>query len=101
MRTTLLSAAALAAVIAAGLVHGAWTNRWQRSAALEEGVARLAQVPRELGAWAGEPLDMDARQMDRTGGSGYVARRYVTRFDRGAVSGLLLCGRARPGAGHT
>jgi hypothetical protein len=101
MRVILLTVVAVAAVIAVGLVQGSWTDRWGNSAALEEAAARLDRVPWQVGDWQGKELEMDARQMARSGVARYLARRYQNRFDHTSISILLLCGRAGPVSVHT
>ena len=45
MSKLLLFLAALAVILGGGLAHGAWTERWHRSAELESAAARLLKVP--------------------------------------------------------
>ncbi len=51
MTRALTFAAGLAVVIASGLVYGAWTQRWQKSADLEARAAKLRELPDEFGRW--------------------------------------------------
>src|SRR5260370_30488546 len=46
-------AAAIASVtlVATGLLHGYWTDRWQTPPELAEAGARLAKIPTTLGDW--------------------------------------------------
>jgi hypothetical protein len=92
---------ALALVIAAGLVHGRWTQRWSASRAVEDAVARLGQVPTNVGAWQGRLLEMDREQLARANIAGHVARRYGRRDGTAAVTILLVCGLPGPIAVHT
>jgi hypothetical protein len=101
MREILLTIGALAALVAASLVHGAWTNRWRKSAALEEAVAGLERMPSRLGGWRGEDLEMDPRQFARGGVDGWKAMRYTDSFDASSITTLLLVGRPGPVSVHT
>jgi hypothetical protein len=104
--------AAVTLIIGAGLVHGAWTNRWRPSQALVARAARLDSVPMVIGAWTGEPYAMSQRTLVAAGAVNHLARRY-TNAGRGiTMSVLLLCGlpgdisthtpeACYPGAGYT
>jgi hypothetical protein len=92
---------ALALVIAAGLVHGQWTQRWSVSHAVENAVARLERVPMTLGDWKGRSLTMDREQLAMAEIAGYVARRYERSGGGTAVTVLLVCGRPGPISVHT
>jgi hypothetical protein len=94
-------AIALALIIAAGLVHGQWTQRWTTSHAVETAVARLGRVPMNFGDWRGRSLEMDREQLAMAEIDGYVARRYVDRHGAAAVTILLVCGRPGPISVHT
>jgi hypothetical protein len=99
LRTVLL---ALAAALVAGesYVHGLWTNRWSNSRALEEAVARLQQVPVQVGDWSAETRELDRRTLAQAGFAGYLSRTY-RRPDGFAVNVLLACGPAGPLSLHT
>ena len=43
--------AGLAVVIGSGVVYGAWTQRWQKSADLEAQAAKLRNLPEQVGSW--------------------------------------------------
>ncbi len=49
MKNPICTVAALALIVGAGLLHGAWTNRWRTAPALAELAARLESVPAVLG----------------------------------------------------
>ena len=93
--------AALALLVAAGLVHGRLTDRWGTSTELVDAAARLGRVPRSIGDWRGQDVPMDRRQIDRAGIQGYVSRGYRNARDGREVSVLLVCGRPGPIAVHT
>jgi hypothetical protein len=101
VREILSTAAVVVVVVISGLVHGSWTNRWEKSQALAEAVASLQHMPRRLGDWRGEELEMDARQFQRAGVDGYKAMGYVDPFDGSTITTLLLVGRPGPVSVHT
>jgi hypothetical protein len=92
---------ALALVIAAGLVHGQWTQRWTPSSAVETAAARLGRVPMNIGDWRGRSLELNREQLAIAEVAGHVARCYENRPGRAAVTILLVCGRPGPIAVHT
>lgn len=93
MKNTIRIIAALGLILGAGLVHGAWTNRWGVPPALAELAGRIKALPRSLGDWkAGEDRELGPRELAMTGAAGYISRTY-TNPDKGlAVSVLLLSG---------
>jgi hypothetical protein len=92
---------ALALVIAAGLVHGQWTQRWTASSAIETAAVRLGRVPMTISDWRGRSLEMNREQLAMAEIAGHVARCYEDRLGRTAVTVLLVCGRPGPIAAHT
>jgi hypothetical protein len=101
LRTAIFSVAAFAIVAGSGLVHGFWTDRWGRSPTLEEAIASLDRMPRSVGDWHGQDVEMSTRDMQRTGASGWLARRYRHRGTQASVSVFLVCGRGGPVSVHT
>jgi hypothetical protein len=101
VREILLTAGAVVILVLTGLVHGAWTNRWEKSQALEEAVASLQKVPHQLGDWRGEEMEMDAQQFERGGVDGHKAMSYFDPFDHSIITTLLLVGRPGPVSVHT
>src|SRR5438045_1400994 len=95
-----LVAAGLVLVMAAGVVHGLWTNRWSDHAVLEAAGARLREVPRGIGDWTGEDQEIDPDRLARAEAAGSLLRTY-TGPDGQKVSVVLLCGRFGPLAVHT
>jgi len=87
---------ALVLVIAAGLVHGRWTNRWTTSAAVVKAVGKLGRLPMILGDWQARSLEMNREQLALAEIAGCIARRYENRQNKAAVTVLLVCG--HPGA---
>jgi hypothetical protein len=101
MPRTLPSLTALVLVIAAGLVHGRWTNRWTTSDAVEKAVGKLGCLPMILGDWRGRSLEMNREQLALAEIAGCIARRYENRRTQCAVTVLLVCGRPGPISVHT
>lgn len=87
-------------VLAAGYVHGRWTDRWSPSRAIATAVERLDRVPIRIGDWQGRDETLAAETVTKAGIDGYVMRRYVSER-LGTVSMLLMCGRPGPIAAHT
>ena len=92
---------ALVLVIAAGLVHGRWTNRWTASDAVEKAVSRLERFPMILGDWRGRSLEMNGEQLAVAEIAGCIARRYENAQSKAAVTILLVCGHPGPISVHT
>src|SRR5438270_9326493 len=92
--------AGMVLVLAAGLVHGLWTNRWSDNADLEAAAARLRDVPKDVGDWAGHDQEIDLERIARAEAAGSLLRNYAGP-DGQKVSVVLLCGRFGPLAVHT
>jgi hypothetical protein len=88
------------ALIACGIVHGFWTDRWVPPVATTEAAARLDTVPLELGEWDGQALEVKTGEAG-AGVAGCIKRRYVHRKTGTAVSLFLVCGRPGPVSIHT
>jgi hypothetical protein len=99
-KTYLFAAAAAAAFVGAGFVHGFWTDRWAQSDEVNQAVERLAAIPRDLGDWRGEEIEVKPGQV-APGVAGSVTRRYANRARGVAVVIALVCGRPGPVATHT
>lgn len=82
-------------------LFGTWTGRWAPSHDLERAVERLPQVPREVGDWRGEDVELGAREIERAEIAGYVYRRYRHARTGDEYTVLLLCGRSGPMSVHT
>ncbi len=89
----------LVAVIAAGIVHGVWTDRWGTAEEPTALAARFDQLPLVLGEWQGQDLDYDQKELGPVAGSLY--RRYVNQRSRAVVTIFMVCGRPGPVAIHT
>jgi hypothetical protein len=95
-------AAALAstALIACGLVHGFWTDRWTAPVETTQAAERLNEIPLEIGDWDGEVIDVKPNEAG-VGVAGFIKRRYVHRKTGTVVSLMLVCGRPGPVSIHT
>jgi hypothetical protein len=99
MMRFLFGLTAMVAVIAAGIVHGVWTDRWGTPLEAATLVARLDRVSLLLGEWKGQDVDHDPEQLGPVAGSLY--RRYVNRRTSAVVTVFMVCGRPGPVAIHT
>ena len=94
--------ASLALVAAMGFVHGVYTDRWGRSAQLEQALAALPRVPATVGDWVGEDRAPLTDAVKRAGGiDGFVVREYRNPRTGDSVTFLLVCGRGGPISVHT
>jgi hypothetical protein len=89
---------ASAALIACGLVHGYWTDRWHPPVETAAAAGRLEALPLDLGDWQGTEIDMKPGE-GGAGIAGCIQRRYVHRSGI-AVSMYLVCGRPGPVSIH-
>jgi Protein of unknown function (DUF3485) len=95
----LYSASALAAVLASGVIHGLWTDRWQTASEPAARGARLPVVPFVLGEWVGQDIDTDLQQVGPM--TGFLHRRYLNRQTGAGVTVYMVCGRPGPVCIHT
>jgi hypothetical protein len=101
MKNTVRILAAGVLIAGAGLVHGAWTNRWGASPALLKLAGRLQTLPKVLGDWTSVDREMDSRELGMTGAVGYISRRYTNRAKGISLDVLLLTGLPGHIASHT
>ncbi|MBI1832744.1 MAG: exosortase-associated EpsI family protein, partial [Planctomycetes bacterium] len=99
MHRIMLITAACAILIASGVVHGVWTDRWSDQSDLADAAKRLDRLPMTLGAWHGMDVEMD--KDPNTDLAGMIARRYVHAKTGKAVTLFLACGRSGPVCTHT
>jgi hypothetical protein len=85
-------AAAVVLVVGAGLVHGAWTDRWGPSAELAALAARFETVPMVIGDWKGTPQEVPLAERAMAGATACLSRTYVNPNGGGPISVLLLGG---------
>lgn len=91
---------ASAALVACGIVHGFWTDRWGSAAELTAAAARLDDLPLVIGDWQGEVVPVRPGQAGERV-AGFIQRRYVRRQDGMTVAVALVCGRPGPVSIHT
>jgi hypothetical protein len=99
MQRFLVIASACVVLIASGVVHGVWTDRWSDQSDLAETARRLDLLPMTIGAWEGSAVEMD--KDPNTGLAGMIARRYVNATNGKAVTLFLACGRSGAVCTHT
>src|SRR5689334_19742854 len=100
MTRWLFAGIAAALLVAAGIVHGFWTDRWSASGDLTEARLRLQNVPLTVGDWEGEEIEVKAGQAG-PGVAGCLQRRYFNRRLGATVVLALVNGRPGPVATHT
>jgi hypothetical protein len=100
MYRLLFSLLATVLVLACGLVHGYWTDRWYPPKDTVEAAARLEQVPLTVGEWDGHDLDVKATSIEPLL-AGHMTRRYVNRVNGETISIALVVGRPGPVSIHT
>jgi hypothetical protein len=94
--------AAVGLLIFSGLVHGLWTDRWGKPEALERALARVEQLPLQLGPWEGKDLPAEEPEaFRRAGAQAYVIREYTHAESKASISMVLMCGRPGRMAVHT
>jgi hypothetical protein len=87
-------------LVACGLAHGIWTDRWTPAVAPQEAAARLDDIPLAVGDWHGEAVAVKPGQAG-AGVAGHVQRRYKHRKTGAEVVLALVCGRPGPVSIHT
>jgi hypothetical protein len=98
-KTYLFAATASAALIAAGLVHGFWTDRWSPATETREAAELLPTLPLDIGDWRGKDLEVKAGPT--AGVAGCLQRSYFNAHRGVTVVVALMCGRPGPVATHT
>ena len=93
--------AAVMLIVGAGLVHGAWTNRWRPSPELASLAARFESVPMVIGDWRGTAFEFSAQDRASAGAVACLARRYSNPIRGISVSVLLIGGLPGRIATHT
>jgi hypothetical protein len=92
---------ALIILVAAGLVHGFWAERWNPSTVLQDAAARVDRVPLQIGAWKAQIMDANSAAFFQAGAQSYWTRSYVHSGDKTALLVILMCGRGGRMAVHT
>jgi hypothetical protein len=86
-------------VIACGVVHGYWTDRWVKAAEPTQAAERYADLPLVVSDWDGQPIESKPSQGDEI--TGWLQRRYRNRKTGETVLIALVCGRPGPVSIHT
>jgi hypothetical protein len=86
-------------VIACGVVHGYWSDRWQPPVETAAAAARMDALPMEIGEWIGSPLDV--KNPLNGGVAGTLQRRYENHRTGDVAVVFLVCGRSGPVSIHT
>ncbi len=93
--------AALVLIVGAGLVHGAWTDRWRPSPELAALALKFESVPLTIGDWRGVDLEVRPRERAIAGAAACLSRRYSNASRGISVSVLLLGGLPGDISNHT
>src|SRR5688500_14396538 len=99
MRTAFLIAG-LTVLLAGGVVHGVWTERWQRSPYLAERAARLDDLPTEVGGWTSVAFEQDPEGLALTRAVNHYSRTFTDPVTGDKVLVMLLCGKPAPMVVH-
>ncbi len=88
------------ALVATGVVHGFWTDRWMPNEETRSAAERLDSIPMNLGDWEGEEMEVKPGQ-NGPGVAGCIQRRYRNNKLGVTIVLALLNGRPGPVATHT
>lgn len=98
MKRWIAALTASALLVAAGLVHGLWTDRWHQPADVRAAAEAMDRLALDVGPWKGTSLTPGSAG---AGVAGCIQRRYEPRAGGTGVSMALVCGRPGPVAIHT
>src|SRR5581483_9756520 len=87
-------------LVATGVVHGFWTDRWVADTRLSAAAARLDDIPMQVGEWVGSDIEVKPGQTS-PGVTGSIQRSYFNRRLGVTVILALVNGRPGPVATHT
>jgi hypothetical protein len=99
MQRYLIVVSAIGMLVASGVVHGVWTDRWAEAVDVSDAAKCMDHLPMAIGAWQGSKVEME--QDPKTGLAGMLVRRYVHTETGKAVTLFLGCGRSGPVCTHT
>src|SRR5262245_34976809 len=99
MTTWIYTVIASTMVIATGLMHGFWTDRWASSADTKHAAELLPSLPTEVGDWTWQ--DLENANHPNTGVAGSLQRKYTHRKTGVTVVIALVNGRPGPVGTHT
>jgi hypothetical protein len=86
-------------IVATGIVHGFWSDRWAPAVEPQQAADRMASVPMTIGEWDGKEPERPIESVPGVVGS--LQRRYTNRVTGATVTIALVCGRAGPVSIHT
>jgi len=89
------TAAVAAVIIGAGLVSGAWTNRWRPSPEMAALAARFDSVPMTIGDWTAKPFELGPYERRWAGAEAALTRIYTNPARGYSVSVSLFGGLSR------
>jgi len=92
---------AVVGLIAAAVVEGISSGRWNQSGDVRAASAKLEGVPAAFGDWTSTESPMDEKVLKVAEAAGCVSRIYTNRKNGTQVSVLLLCGPTGPIGAHT
>jgi Protein of unknown function (DUF3485) len=90
--------AAIAMLLASGVLYHSLASDSEQ---LDIAAAKVARVPKIVGAWHGQDETTDDRAFAQTGAKGYWTRHYVNQQTKDSVLVILMCGRPGKMAVHT
>jgi Protein of unknown function (DUF3485) len=88
-------------IVGAGLVDGAWTNRWRPSPELTILSARFDSIPMVIGDWQGTAFELPAQERAMAGAVACLARKYSNPTKGISVTVLLVGGLPGDISSHT
>lgn len=90
---------AVVLIVATGIVHGFWSDRWAPAAEPQKAADRLATIPMTIGDWDGKEPETPGERVPGVIGS--LQRRFTHRVTGATVMIALVCGRPGPVSIHT
>jgi len=98
---TIRIAVATLLIVGAGLIDGAWTNRWRPAPELAALAKRFDSVPMAIGDWQGMAFELTSKEREMAGAVACLARKYSNPARGVTVSVLLLGGLPGDISNHT
>lgn len=99
MKTAIVLLIGCGMLVAAGYVHGLWTDRWNDGSDLAQAAARLERMPLKVGEWTGKRVEHESDA--RAGLAGSVTYQFTSAKTGKSVTVFLACGRSGPVSVHT
>src|SRR5262245_25755986 len=87
-------------LLAGGVAHGLWTNRWHAAGELDRAAERLAALPDDVGAWKGTAHEQDAEALAISGAAAHYSRSFADPETNEPVLVILLAGKPARMAVH-